>query len=85
VGSRISAVVSHQSQVIAGRALLEGEVAAVTESLPAGVGPSRPDRWGGYRIRPEVVEFWEEGLNRLHDRIRYQLHSGSWTRDRLSP
>jgi pyridoxamine 5'-phosphate oxidase len=85
VGSRISAVASHQSQVIAARTLLEREVAAVTESLPAGVGPSRPDRWGGYRIRPEVVEFWEEGLNRLHDRIRYQLHSGSWTRDRLSP
>jgi pyridoxamine 5'-phosphate oxidase len=55
------------------------------EALPEGASPARPDRWGGYRIRPEVVEFWEEGPDRLHDRIRYQFQTGSWTIDRLSP
>jgi pyridoxamine 5'-phosphate oxidase len=85
VGSRISAAVSHQSQVIAGRGVLEQRVAELTEALPEGEGPPRPDRWGGYRIRPEVVEFWEERPNRLHDRIRHQSHSGSWTIQRLSP
>lgn len=85
LGSRISAVVSHQSEIIAGRAVLERRVAEWTEALPVNAGPPRPDRWGGYRIQPEVVEFWEEGANRLHDRIRYQFQSGSWKRERLSP
>jgi pyridoxamine 5'-phosphate oxidase len=86
LGSRISAVVSHQSEVINGRAVLEERVAALTEALAdEKTGPSRPERWGGYRIRPEVVEFWEEGTNRLHDRIRYQIQSGRWTIERLSP
>jgi pyridoxamine 5'-phosphate oxidase len=85
LGSRISAVVSHQSEVIAGRAVLEQRRAELTEALPEEAGPPRPDRWGGYRIRPEVVELWEEGANRLHDRIRYQFQSGSWTIERLSP
>jgi pyridoxamine 5'-phosphate oxidase len=85
LGSRISAVVSHQSAVIDGRAVLEQRRAELAEALPDDAGPPRPDRWGGYRIRPEVVEFWEEGADRLHDRIRYQLQSGSWTIERLSP
>ncbi len=85
VGSRISAVVSHQSEVVAGRAVLEQRRAALTEALPEGASPPRPDRWGGYRIRPDVVELWEEGVDRLHDRIRYQFRSGSWTIERLSP
>jgi pyridoxamine 5'-phosphate oxidase len=85
VGSRISAAISHQSQVIAGRALLEQRVEELTKALPPGESPRRPDRWGGYRIRPELIEFWEERENRLHDRIRYQSESGSWAIQRLSP
>jgi pyridoxamine 5'-phosphate oxidase len=85
LGSRISAVVSHQSEVIAGRALLEQRMTELTDALSEEAGPPRPDRWGGYRIRPEVVELWEEGANRLHDRLRYQMQSGSWTIERLSP
>jgi pyridoxamine 5'-phosphate oxidase len=85
LGSRISAVVSHQSEVIPGRAVLEQRMADLPQALAGGTGPPRPERWGGYRVRPEVVELWEEGANRLHDRLRYQLQSGSWTIDRLSP
>jgi pyridoxamine 5'-phosphate oxidase len=83
--SRISAVVSHQSQVIAGRDELEQKSAALTEALPDDAGPLRPDRWGGYRIRPEVIEFWEEGAHRLHDRIRFRSQAGDWAIERLSP
>jgi pyridoxamine 5'-phosphate oxidase len=85
VGSRISAAISHQSQVIAGRAVLEQQVEELTKALPQGEGPPRPDRWGGYRIRPELIEVWEERENRLHDRIRYRSQSGGWAIQRLSP
>jgi pyridoxamine 5'-phosphate oxidase len=67
------------------RAVLEGRVAKLAEAFPDETGPPRPPRWGGYRIRPEVVEMWEEGADRLHDRLRYQVRSGSWRIERLSP
>jgi len=80
-GSRRSAVVSQQSAVISSKAVLE----ALLEEL-ADASPPRPSRWGGYRIRPEVVEFWEEGADRLHDRFRYQPEeSREWRIERLSP
>jgi pyridoxamine 5'-phosphate oxidase len=85
LGARLSAVVSHQSEVVAGRGVLERRVAELAGG-PHGEGdPPRPDRWGGYRIRPEVVEFWEEGADRLHDRLRYEFQFGGWTIERLSP
>ena len=84
-GSRRSAVASHQSQVIVGRAVLEEAVTKLAEAFPGDSGPPRPLRWGGYRIRPEVVELWEEGADRLHDRLRYTLQSGNWGIERLSP
>jgi pyridoxamine 5'-phosphate oxidase len=84
-GSRLSAVVSHQSEVIAGRDVLEQRLAELAATLPEDAGPPRPDRWGGYRIRPEVVELWEEGPDRLHDRLRYTSQPGGWTIERLSP
>jgi pyridoxamine 5'-phosphate oxidase len=80
VDSRRSAVASRQSSVIPGRAVLEEAVAAL-----AGTEPPRPDRWGGYRITPKSIEFWEEGPNRLHDRIRYERDGAVWRRERLSP
>ncbi len=85
LGARLSAVISHQSEVVAGRSVLEQRVAEAAESLDDEAGPPRPDRWGGYRIRPEVVELWEEGANRLHDRLRYRTQSGNWAIERLSP
>ena len=84
-GSRRSAVASHQSRVIVSRAALEEEVAKLAEAFPDDLAPPRPLRWGGYRIQPDVVEFWEEGADRLHDRLRYSAHSGSWRIERLSP
>ena len=84
-GSRRSAVASHQSQVIASRSVLEEEVAKLAETFPDDLGPPRPLRWGGYRIQPELVELWEEGADRLHDRFRYRSESGIWRMERLSP
>jgi pyridoxamine 5'-phosphate oxidase len=78
--SRRSAVASRQSSVIASRLDLERAAEAVAD-----VAPPRPDRWGGFRITPEVVEFWEEGRNRLHDRIRYRRDDAGWRVERLSP
>jgi pyridoxamine 5'-phosphate oxidase len=84
-GARRSAVISHQSEVVANRAVLEQRMAELAEAFPEETGPPRPPRWGGYRIRPEVVELWEEGADRLHDRLRYQAQFGIWRIERLSP
>jgi pyridoxamine 5'-phosphate oxidase len=84
-GSRRSAVASHQSQVVVGRAVLEEGVAKLAEAFPDDLGPPRPLRWGGYRIQPDVVELWEERADRLHDRLRYRVQSGNWRIERLSP
>jgi pyridoxamine 5'-phosphate oxidase len=84
-GARRSAVASHQSQVVTSRAVLEERVAELAEAFPEETGPPRPPRWGGYLIRPEVVELWEEGADRLHDRLRYRARSGKWMIERLSP
>lgn len=78
--SRRSAVASRQSTVIPSRAVLEEAVAAL-----AGEEPPRPDRWGGFRVTPSSIEFWEERPNRLHDRIRYERDGERWRRERLSP
>jgi pyridoxamine 5'-phosphate oxidase len=84
-GSRRSAVISRQSEVIDGRGVLERRIAELSEAFPGDAAPPRPPRWGGFRIRPDVVEFWEEGADRLHDRLRYQARGGSWKIERLSP
>ncbi len=84
-GARRSAVVSHQSEVVADRGVLERRIAELAVAFPDGAGPPRPPRWGGYRIRPDVVELWEEGADRLHDRLRYHPRAGGWRVERLSP
>lgn len=81
VASRRSAVVSHQSSVITSRVELERALSR----LDPDEAPRRPERWGGFRITPEVVEFWQEGPNRLHDRIRYRALSHGWRVERLAP
>jgi pyridoxamine 5'-phosphate oxidase len=67
--SRLGAIASKQSQPLESRAKLIGEVAVVTAKN--GIKPSRPDYWGGYRIRPLEIELWADGTHRLHDRYRW--------------
>src|SRR5436309_9368430 len=66
-GSRRSAAASHQSRVIESRAWLEDRVAAIAERYPDDGDVPRPARWGGYRIKPDRVELWEQRADRLHD------------------
>jgi pyridoxamine 5'-phosphate oxidase len=82
-GHQIGAWVSEQSSVIASREAIEARTAEV-EATFSGVVP-RPPHWGGYRVAPNMFEFWQGQENRLHDRLRYRLVSGAWIRERLSP
>lgn len=85
VGSQIGAIASPQSQVIPGRAFLEEKVQELEKEY-AQSGLRRPEHWGGYVVKPEVVEFWQGRSSRLHDRIRYVLQKdGSWKIERLAP
>jgi pyridoxamine 5'-phosphate oxidase len=84
LGSRRGAWASMQSAVIPGRAWLEGEVARVTSTYPTDDVPL-PSHWGGFRIIPDELEFWQGRQSRLHDRIRYRAEGDAWTRERLSP
>ncbi|MBL8519602.1 MAG: pyridoxamine 5'-phosphate oxidase [Betaproteobacteria bacterium] len=83
LGSRIGAWASRQSEVIASRTDLESRWAAFEAEF--GDNPPRPPHWGGYRVVPQVVEFWQGRESRLHDRIRYRLSKGEWTIERLAP
>jgi pyridoxamine 5'-phosphate oxidase len=85
LGSRLGAWVSHQSLVIPARSVLEDGLRAVEARFPDG-DPPLPPHWGGYRVDPEVIEFWQGRENRLHDRIRYVREAGRrWRVERLSP
>jgi pyridoxamine 5'-phosphate oxidase len=83
--SQIGAAASPQSEVIASREALQ-EKADTLEKLYEGREVDRPEHWGGYRLRPERIEFWKGRPGRLHDRILYELQTdGSWTIKRLAP
>jgi pyridoxamine 5'-phosphate oxidase len=84
-GHQIEAHASPQSRLIRDRAFLEKQFDAVARQY-AGQDVPRPGHWGGYRIVPAMVEFWQEGANRLHDRLRYRRdRNGRWVIERLAP
>lgn len=86
LGSRISAMVSPQSRVIAGREELERRRREqVLRLRRERARPRRPADWGGYRVVPESFEFWRSGRHRLHDRIRYRRDGSAWFVERLAP
>ena len=83
-GSRIGAWASPQSQVVASRDVLDQRERALSEQYADG-NPPRPPHWGGYRLAPERVEFWQGRSSRLHDRLCYHLAGDEWLIERLAP
>jgi pyridoxamine 5'-phosphate oxidase len=82
-GSRIGALASPQSEVLQSRAWLEVRWAELTQQY--GDSPPRPPHWGGYRVLPERVEFWQGRRSRLHDRIAFSREGSAWKIARLAP
>lgn len=84
-GSRIGACISPQSTVISNRQWLEDKERAFLSALSANA-VQRPAHWGGYRVRPVTIEFWQGRPNRLHDRLQYSIQeNGRWKLERLAP
>jgi len=82
--SRVGAWTSHQSQVLPSRNALEQELAQNEARFADGIVPL-PDHWGGFRVIPEEIEFWQGRPSRLHDRLQYRRDAGVWVKRRLSP
>lgn len=83
LASRIGAWASPQSEAIPGKAWLVAKAAEM--GLRHGLSPARPPHWGGYRVCPEAIEFWQGRPSRLHDRLLYTRGDGGWIRSRLAP
>lgn len=83
LGSRIGAHASAQSRSIASREQLEQQFLQAQQAY--GDHPPRPAHWGGYRLTPDYVEFWQGRSSRLHDRIAYRLQDSTWRKERLQP
>ena len=83
VGSRIGAWASPQSNVIESRKLLDENVEKYNKLFEENV--PRPEHWGGYRVKPVSIEFWQGRSNRLHDRLRYTKTNNEWKIERLAP
>ncbi|HEY9193086.1 MAG TPA: pyridoxamine 5'-phosphate oxidase [Methyloversatilis sp.] len=83
VGNRLGAWASPQSRVIPSRASLAARVSEYEARF--GSAPPRPEHWGGYRLRPDAIEFWQGRSDRLHDRLLYRRESEGWSRVRLAP
>lgn len=81
--SRHAAIASPQSETVASREVLEQQYSAAAHTH--GSAPARPPHWGGYRLHPTAIEFWQGRPNRLHDRLLYTLNGKRWTLSRLAP
>lgn len=83
LGARLSAWASSQSEKVDSRKVLETSMEDAKRRY--GEAPPRPPHWGGYRVMPEEIEFWQGRADRLHDRLRYRRIGDTWTIERLSP
>ena len=83
-GSRLGAWASEQSRPVEDRSVLEDRVKAL-EAQYEGREIPRPPFWGGYRVEPDTIEFWQGRENRLHDRLVYRREDGAWRIERLQP
>lgn len=83
VGARRGAIASPQSRVITDRGVIERRIAELEREH--GDAPPRPDYWGGYRVVPDLFEFWQGRESRLHDRLQYVPQGGAWRIERLAP
>jgi len=83
LGSRLSAIVSAQSERVSSREALE--IALEEAAKRWRDAPPRPAHWGGYRLAPERFEFWQGRMDRLHDRLCYRKAAGGWKIERLAP
>jgi pyridoxamine 5'-phosphate oxidase len=82
-GARLSAWASEQSETVSARAVLEGAMQAARQKY--GDQPPRPPHWGGYRVMPQRIEFWQGRADRLHDRLLYTRADSGWRIERLAP
>ncbi len=85
IESRLGAIISPQSMVVENRAYLEGLFISRSSELKSEESIKRPQHWGGYALKPELIEFWQGRASRLHDRIRFRLVNDQWIRERLAP
>lgn len=83
-GSQLGAWASPQSTVVPSRTALEDALRAIEERFAGSEVPAPPN-WGGYRLAPQAVEFWQGRADRLHDRIRFRLDDDAWVTERLAP
>lgn len=83
--AQLGAWASPQSQVVPDRGELDALYAQVAAQFPEGAAVPRPPHWGGWRVEPRMVEFWQGRPGRMHDRLRYSRSGNGWLRERLAP
>ena len=84
-GSRLAALASEQSEPVASRQVLEDRMRELESLYPEGSVVPRPEHWGGFRVVPSTIEFWQGRTSRLHDRLVFTAVDGGWTLERLQP